>query len=81
MLNNGFIFSAERQMNWTSTKVPLWQLDCQNYWRAGSPFEIRDVTTDEDRQFIETFAVSHNLSFTRRGDSVVFQAAHFHNNI
>ena len=63
-------------MNWTSTKVPLWQLDCQNFWRAGTAFEIRDVK-DEDRPFIETFAASHHLSYTRRGETVIFQAPNF----
>jgi hypothetical protein len=64
-------------MNWTSTKVPLWQLDCQNYWRAGTAFEVRDVTKDQDVNFIETFATSHGLSYTRKGSTVYFERAHF----
>lgn len=64
-------------MNWTSTQVPMWQLDCQNFWRAGSPFEVRNVVTNEDKHFIEVFARSHNLSFTREGDTVRFSAPRF----
>ena len=64
-------------MNWTSTKVPMWQLDCQNFWRAGSAFEVRDLTEEEDRKFIEIFASSHNLTFTRNGNTVQFSAANF----
>ena len=64
-------------MNWTSTKVPMWQLDCQNFWRAGSAFEVRDVASDEDKQFIEIFASSHNLTFTRFGNSALFSAPNF----
>jgi hypothetical protein len=66
-------------MNWTSTKVPMWQLDCQNFWRAGSTFEVRDVSTEEDKKFIEIFANSHNLPFTRRENSFVFSAPDFSN--
>ena len=64
-------------MNRTSTKVPMWQLDCQNFWRAGSAFEVRDVTSEEDQQFIEVFAASHNLTYTRGGTTVAFSAPDF----
>ncbi|HET7712987.1 MAG TPA: hypothetical protein VFK94_00030 [Patescibacteria group bacterium] len=61
-------------MNWTSTRVPLWQTDCQNFWRAGSPFEVRDVTDLKDTEFLENFASSHNLFYTRWGTTIRFAA-------
>ena len=64
-------------VNWTSATVPMWQIDCQNFWRAGLPFEIRDICKDEDIRFIETFATSHNLSYKRQGTTVLFPAAPF----
>ena len=64
-------------MNWTSTKVPMWQLDCQNFWRAGSIFEVRDVTSEEDLKFIEIFARSHDLSCKMNGSIVSFSAPDF----
>ena len=62
----------KKVVNWTSATVPMWQLDCQNFWRAGLPFEVRDLCKDEDIQFIETFATSHNLTYRRQGNTVLF---------
>ncbi|HVK59874.1 MAG TPA: hypothetical protein VM735_13895 [Candidatus Kapabacteria bacterium] len=64
-------------MNWTSTKVPMWQFDCQNYWRAGSAFEVRDVTTEEHMKFVATFASVHELSFSVIGQTARFSAPGF----
>ena len=67
----------KKVVNWTSATVPMWQLDCQNFWRAGLPFEVRDICTEEDIQFIEVFAASHNLTYARQGNSVLFAAPAF----
>jgi hypothetical protein len=59
-------------VNWTSTKVPLWESDCVQFWRTGQPFELRDVTSDEHHLFIARFSLAHELEVTRDGDRVIF---------
>ena len=59
--------------NWTSTKVPLWEADCVQFWRAGLPFELRDVTEDEHYIFVAQFSAAHDLAVTRDGTTVVFR--------
>jgi hypothetical protein len=70
------LFSAggmtRKPVNWTSTKVPLWETDCLQFWRAGQPFGLRDVTTSEHWQFVERFAKAHSLEVHREGQTVIF---------
>jgi hypothetical protein len=61
--------------NWTSTKVPLWETDCLQFWRAGQPFELRDVSTEEHFLFVARFAKAHELEVRRDGTTVIFQPA------
>ena len=61
-------------LNWTSTKVPLWQSDCENFWRSGRPFELRGVN-DEHMLFVEQFSRLFGLGFARQGHTVVFSDA------
>ena len=61
-----------RISNWTSTKVPLWETDCIQFWRAGQPFELRDVTTEEHCMFVARFASAHDLEVVRKDCAVVF---------
>lgn len=58
-------------MNWTSTQVPLWQIDCENYRRALQPFELRDVTPEHD-DFVEQFTLRYDLECKRIGTKIVF---------
>ena len=67
----------KKVVNWTSATVPMWQIDCQNFWRAGLPFEVRDISTDEEIRFVETFATSHHLTYKRQGSTVLFAAPAF----
>ena len=60
-------------MNWTSTKTPMWQIDCENFRRVGS-FELRDVSSPEHLAFVEAFAAQHELSLKRSGEAVLFHA-------
>jgi len=60
-------------MNWTSTQVPLWQVDCSEFCRVGRPFEVRDVNLPEHDHFIELFATRHDLKFVRNGSTVVLE--------
>jgi hypothetical protein len=58
-------------LNWTSTMVPLWESDLINFWRAGKPFEVRDVTTTEQSLILTQFAASHELDVIREGSKVI----------
>lgn len=62
----------KKPVNWTSTKVPLWETDCLQFWRAGRPFELRDVCTDDHFQFVAQFAKAHHLEVQRDGERVYF---------
>ncbi len=61
-------------MNWTSTKVPLWQSDCENFHKAGPPFELRDVSTAEHFQFVSDFALRNHLRTEQKGAVVKFES-------
>jgi hypothetical protein len=58
-------------MNWTSTEVPLWQIDCENYRKTRQPFELRDVSP-EHSAFIEHFTERYDLECKRNGNRVIF---------
>jgi hypothetical protein len=60
-------------MNWTSTKVPLWQIDCENFRRVGGRFELREVSADEHKSFIIDFAKRHDLKVTARERGAIVQ--------
>jgi hypothetical protein len=60
-------------MNWTTTTVPLWQIDCDNYRKVGRHFELRDVTTAEHRQFVEVFAARYDLAVQLNGAVATFR--------
>ena len=57
-------------MNWTSTLVPMWESDCEHFWRAGAPFEVRDVRTGEQWQLVNAFAERYGLSASHDGSTV-----------
>ena len=59
--------------NWTSTTVPLWETDCMQFWRAGLPFELRDVTEEAHYLFVARFSAAHDLVVSREGTTVVFE--------
>ena len=56
-------------VNWTTTTVPLWQVDCENFRKTGQSFELRDVSTEEHSLFIEAFAARYDLQ-VKHGDGV-----------
>lgn len=58
--------------NWTTTKVPLWETDCVQFWRAGMPFALKDVSTEEHFLFVARFSHAHDLSVVREGTTVTF---------
>lgn len=59
-------------MNWTSTTVPMWQIDCENYRRVWLDFELRDVSTPEQEAFVKAFAEKHGIKTERHGSTVRF---------
>lgn len=59
-------------LNWTTTTVPLWQIDCDNFRKVGKPFELRDVTTPEHLRFAEIFAARYDLTFKMKGTTIEF---------
>ena len=63
-------------MNFTTTKVPLWQIECDNFRRVGSEYELRDMATAEHDQFVQALAARYDLDFTRLGSTVTFAATH-----
>ena len=60
-------------MNWTSTTVPLWQIDCENFRKVGKPFELRDVTTDEHKRFVAAFGSRFHLKVAEKDRIVLFE--------
>jgi hypothetical protein len=60
-------------MNWTSTKVPLWQIDCDNFRKVARPFQLKDVTTEGHRLFVELFSIRYDLSCSYEGTTATFE--------
>lgn len=58
---------------WTSTTKAAWKNDCDAFRRAGVPFKIKGVRTDEHRAFVLRFAARHGLTLAH-GDGVVYLA-------
>lgn len=59
-------------MNWTSTTVPLWQIDLDNFRKVGGPFQLKDVTTDEHRAFIKVFCARYDVKVRMAGNTAIF---------
>jgi hypothetical protein len=55
----------KRKMNWTSTTVPMWQIDCDNFRKVGGGFQLKDVTTDGHRNFVKLFIMRISLPLPR----------------
>ena len=60
-------------MNWTTTKVPLWQIDCENFRRTMRPFELRDVMAPEHLEFVQHFAARYELEVEEKGTTMLFR--------
>jgi hypothetical protein len=58
-------------MDWTSTRVPMWQSDCEQLRRLRRPFELRDVAVENER-FVELYAERWELLVTKGGTTVTF---------
>ena len=43
------------------------------FWRAGLPFELRDVTEEAHYLFVARFSAAHDLVVSREGTTVVFE--------
>jgi hypothetical protein len=60
------------KVNWTTTQVPLWQIDCEAFRKAEREFELRDVSTEEHRQFVLAFCGRYNWKPKQSGTTVLF---------
>jgi hypothetical protein len=58
-------------LNWTTTKVPMWQIDCEAYRKLKRPFELRDATTVEHEKFIFAFCARYDWLYEWSGHTVV----------
>jgi len=59
-------------LNTTSTKIPHWETDCENYVVALPSFELRDVSRSDHIKFVEEFAIKHGLKFRLEGTTAIF---------
>jgi hypothetical protein len=64
-------------MNWTSAKVPLWEADCEEFRRAGRPFEVRHVDTEEAVKILERFATKYGLRYQRKANLYKFDESNW----
>jgi hypothetical protein len=62
-------------VNWTSTTVPMWQIDCESFRKVGGIFQLKDVSTEEHHLFITHFCARHGYKFTMAGTTAIFSAA------
>jgi hypothetical protein len=62
-------------VNWTTTAVPLWQVDCENFRKTGRPFELRGVSLQEHHEFISAFSARYDLQVVKNDDSALFYPA------
>ena len=58
-------------MNWTSTRIPLWQADCEDFRKLRRPFELHDVGPEND-VFVDAFALRFDLNVARDGSKATF---------
>ena len=61
------------RMNWTSTIIPMWQNDCDQFLEVNRPFELRHIQTAEHEEFVAAFSKEHNLKVTRSGTTARFE--------
>jgi hypothetical protein len=59
-------------MNWTSTQVPLWQIDCDAFRKTGRAFELRDVTSVDHSEFVVAFCGRYDWVSKKSGTTVKF---------
>lgn len=61
----------KNKRNWTSTTTPMWEGDMMNFWRAGGPFEVREVANPQHREVVERFAREYSMELTERGKTLI----------
>ena len=59
-------------MNWTSTRMPNWQSDCEDLRKLRHPFQLRDVGVENER-FVEKYADRFDFKVEREGSTVTFR--------
>jgi hypothetical protein len=64
--------AAKTGMNWISTNAADWREQCEVFWQQRETFELRDVNTDEQMEFVRGFSGKHVLGFVKQGSTVTF---------
>jgi len=59
-------------VNWTSTTVPMWQIDCENFRKVGGTFHLKDVSTEEHLMFVKLFCARYDYSVKMAGTTAIF---------
>ncbi len=59
-------------MNDASTRVHLWQVECEDFQKVGQAFELRDVETQEHWNFVNLFCARSGWTAKGQGTTVVF---------
>ena len=72
------LLSGFQGVNYTSTTVPMWQIDCEELARRGRLFELRDVSDEEHFQFVQGWARRNGWSHSRSQTTVTFHPPEMH---
>jgi hypothetical protein len=59
---HGGINGLRKEVNWTSTKAPRWREICAELVQDGGCFELRDIKTKEEREFVLKLAALYKRS-------------------
>jgi hypothetical protein len=59
-------------MDRTSTTVPTWQKDCENFAKGRGLFELLNVSTTDHFLFVIEFCKKHDLDYTLAEDTLLF---------
>lgn len=59
-------------MDRTSTIVPTWRDDCENFAKGHGLFELLNVTTTDQFLFVIEFCKKHDLDYSFAGDTLLF---------
>ena len=53
--------------------MPAWRIECATLNDTHQAFEVWDVRTDEQKEFLQSFALAHNLGLSFEGDTAYFK--------
>jgi len=59
-------------MDRTSTTVPTWQEDCENFAKGHGLFELLNVSTTDQFLFVIGFCKKHDLDYSLADNTLLF---------